>query len=131
MTDTVFTVLHSGQASPAPAVMERAVGSPPVRKETPGRGQAEYADGFDVIGLIHGRRSRSGCRPAHCRRVCLCRRARRCRHSTGAGSRNRAAVWGAISPAAAAQTHAAIIETGTVFVIRLRFLELFGQLRAL
>jgi hypothetical protein len=66
----------------------------------------------------------------HCRRVCLCRRARRCRHSTGAGSRNRAAVWGAISPAAAAQTHAAI-ETGTFFVIRLRFLELFGQLPAL
>ena len=60
MTDTVSTVLHSGQASPAPAVMERAGGSPLVREETPGPGQAEYADGFDVIGLIHGRRSRSG-----------------------------------------------------------------------
>ena len=50
------------------------------------------ADGTDI--------NRRGCRPAHCRRVCLCRRAWRRRHPARAGGRDRAAVWRAI-PASA------------------------------
>ena len=52
------------------------------------------ADGTDI--------NRRGCRPAHCRRVCLCRRVWRRRHPARAGGRDRAAVWRAILASATA-----------------------------
>ena len=54
--------------------------------------------------------NRRGCRPAHCRRMCLCRRAWRRRHPAGAGGLDRAAVWRAI-PGGAASAAASIGKT--------------------
>ena len=61
------------------------------------------ADGIDI--------DHRGCRPAHCRRVRLCRRARR-RYLAGAGGRDRAAGRRAI-PGAAARAAASAGETAS------------------
>jgi hypothetical protein len=60
-----------------------------------------------VVWRRHGTDiDRRGYRPAHCRRVRLCRRAWRCRHSGGTGRRDCAAIWGAIAAGTAASAPA-------------------------
>jgi hypothetical protein len=117
LLERLFAVTLEHQIGGAPDVDFRDHATKTARLRSTNVQRSVYEDTVQWW-LFHGTNDRGGCRPAHCRRVHLCRRARRCRHPAQTSRGNRAAIWGAISPAAAAQTDTPITEAGAAVARR-------------